>query len=213
MNSLPPKQKQVLRLVEQFWQKHGMAPSIQEIADTLGVMKATAYKHLKILKQKGFLKQRPGVGRSWQSSRRIDSFLSVPLLGTVAAGQPLFAVENIEDQIVVQDPSQTENCFALRVRGQSMMEGGILENDIVIVRQQPSAQDGDIVVALVDGESATVKKFKRFTSQIGLMPMNPDFEPIILDPERVSILGKVIEVRRWLDQPFLRNTSYAYGVL
>lgn len=212
MNSLPPKQKQVLNLVEQFWQKHGMAPSIQETADALGVMKATAYKHLKILKQKGFLKHRPGVGHSWQSSRRIESSLSVPLLGTVAAGQPLFAVENIEDQIVVQDPSQTENCFALRVKGQSMMDGGILENDIVIVRQQPSAHDGDIVVALVDGESATVKKFKRFTSQIGLMPMNSNYEPIILDPERVSILGKVIEVRRWLERPLLRSPSYAYGV-
>lgn len=200
MNKLPPKQKQVLLLLEQLWQKHGTAPSIQDIATSMGVMKATAYKHLKVLKQKGYLEHRPGVGRSWKSTTQKYSLWKVPLLGTVAAGQPLFAMENIEDYILVQNALQAQTCFGLRVRGQSMIEGGIFENDIVIVRQQPSAQDGDIVVALVDGESATVKKLKRFTSQIGLMPMNQYYDPIILDPERVSILGKVIEVRRSLEK-------------
>ncbi len=178
-----------------------MSPSIQDIAQSLGVIRPTAYKHLKALKQKGYLSHLAGVGRTWKSlSQEVETW-SVPLLGHVAAGQPLLAVEHIEDRIPVQNPEQALQCFALRVKGQSMVEGGIFDKDIVIVRKQSGAHDGDIVVALVDGESATVKKFKRFTSQIGLLPMNQHFDPIIVDSDRVSILGKVIEVRRWLERP------------
>ncbi|MBH1989502.1 MAG: repressor LexA [Myxococcaceae bacterium] len=196
MSDLTEKQKRALKVIEEFWEEKSLSPSIQDVATRLGIIRPTAYQHLKALKRKGFLKNSDRIGRSWQLTQNIGSIFKVPLLGRVAAGTPLLANENIEDYVMVSNSNQSSQCFALRIAGHSMMEGGILDRDIVIVRQQSSANDGDIVVALVDSDSATVKKFKRFTSQIGLMPMNQNYDPMILDPERVSILGKVIEVRR-----------------
>jgi repressor LexA len=124
----------------------------------------------------------------------------VPLVGRVAAGVPILAKENIEEWITVDGLNATDNYFALHVRGDSMIEAGILDGDVVIARQQQVAENGDIVIALVDDEAATVKKFHRAGTTVSLIAMNPRYEPIVLRGDRVHIQGKVIELRRRLEQ-------------
>lgn len=123
----------------------------------------------------------------------------VPIVGRVAAGEPVFAQENIEGWIVVDDMPAIAPLFALRVRGDSMTGAGILDGDLVVVRQQSDADDGDTVVALVDDEDATVKRIKRRGGMIHLVAMNPAFGPIVVSGDRVRVQGKVVGVRRNLD--------------
>jgi repressor LexA len=122
----------------------------------------------------------------------------VPLVGRVAAGQPILAAENIEGWLAVEDVPEGANYFALRVRGDSMIEGGILDGDTVIVRQQAVAEDVDVVVALVGDEEATVKKLKKCGERMQLVAMNRAYQPLDVPADRVRIQGKVVAVRRSL---------------
>lgn len=197
---LTDKQKKVLSTLEAYWSLHHVPPSISDLAKELGINKATAYEHLLALKKKGYLVHQARAGRTWRlvqhKAPSLCSHLQIPILGRVAAGIPLLATENIEDHVIGDHVDKSEVLFALRVQGESMINAHIKNNDIVIARKQSSADNHDIVVALVDNENATVKRFERKPDKIRLLSENDDFAPIELEPHRVTILGKVVEVRR-----------------
>jgi repressor LexA len=196
-NTLPPKQQNVLQALRSYWDANGVPPSIAILAQQIGVSKATTYEHLLALKKKGFLEYIERSGRTWRPSGSAkESSHSIPLLGKVSAGVPILAAENVEEFIEFNLPNPQDAYFALRVHGESMRDAHILPGDIVILRQQSTAKNGDIVVALVDNEEATIKEFKNTPKNIQLIPKNTAFKPLELAPERVQILGKVVEVRR-----------------
>jgi repressor LexA len=156
-------------------------------------------RHLEALERKGFIRRNPTKARTIEITRgpkpvsrsaADGGMVSVPIVGTVTAGQPILAVENIEDSIALPRTLIPEdNCYALRVRGESMINAGLYDGDLAIVRKQESASNGDIVVALLEDE-ATIKRFFRDGGKFRLQPENPAMEPIIVD--RVSVLGRVI---------------------
>ena len=195
--SLPERQRATLEALEAYWHEHGIGPSLGDLASILGISRPTAHAHVRALQRKGHIDAQDGVSRSWRSTRCAP--IRVPIIGRVAAGAPTFGVENAEGWITVDDRRGAEVIFALRVRGDSMTDAGILHGDLVVVRQQETAWDGDIIVALVDDEDATVKKLNRVRDRVHLVPMNPDYEPIIVEEDRVRVLGKVVGVRRRLD--------------
>lgn len=196
---LTDKQKRVLSTLENYWSQHQVPPSISDLAKELGINKATAYEHLLALKKKGFLLHQARAGRTWRLTEKVSkSFcehLLIPVLGRVAAGKPLLANENIEEHILCEH-KQHDHLFALRVQGESMIKAHIKNNDIVVADKQASINNNDIVIALIDNEEATVKRYEKKDGKIRLLPENDDFKTMELDAKRVSILGKVIEVRR-----------------
>jgi repressor LexA len=199
--NLTEKQRAVLDLIREYWEEFGAAPSLADLAGTMQVSRSTMHEHMMALGRKGYLDFREGVGRSWRLTTAVMDRRSrrIPVVGVVAAGQPIFAREDIEGWVTVDDASERDELFALRIRGDSMRDGGILHGDLVVVRRQETAEDGDIVVALVDDEEATVKKLERGRRTVRLLPMNPDFHSIEVEGERVRIQGKVVGVRRSFD--------------
>ncbi len=208
MRELTARQREVLGFIRSFTERHGAPPTVREIGERFGFTARAAFDHLRALERKGMLQrrvtdkrvsrtlvlvQRPGAKRSLSTR-------DVPVLGRIAAGTPILAVENHEGSI----PLSTDwlerkggEVFALRVRGESMIEAHILDGDLVLVRQQASAQPGDIVAALVDDE-ATVKRFARDGERVVLKPEHPTMKPIVVEPGRADfrILGKVQGVLR-----------------
>ncbi len=181
----------------------GSAPSIREVQTAMGFRAVeSARSHLQGLVEEGRLAWEHGRSRGLrlpgQGPAMGGPAVLVPLVGQVQAGDLTTAIESADGQVAVQTRSRPEDLFALRVRGRSMVGAGILPGDVVVVRRQPSAEDGDIVVALV-GEEATVKRLRRRRGQVELHPESSRFRPIVVDPAEVTILGKVIELRRILD--------------
>lgn len=177
----------------------GQPPTVREVQEAFGFRAVqTARQHLESLVNEGKLIAERGRSRGYRLPHQPQSTVLVPLLGRVPAGSLDTAVEDLEDYIPVQTGRPTGELFALRVRGESMTGVGILPGDVVIVRRQPTAAAGDIVVALV-GDEATVKRLRLHRGRVELHPENPDFDPIIPDPREVMILGKVIELRRTLE--------------
>lgn len=186
----------------------GEPPTVREVQHALGLSAVeTARAHLEKLVAEGRLSKQTGVARGYRLPRNDASpSLLVPLLGHVAAGPLSEAIESPEGFVRVELPSrrlrtagQRRELFALRVRGESMRDAGILGGDVVIVRRQQDAEDGDIVVALVDGE-ATVKRLRLRRGRVELLPENPAFAPIALDAKSsLALLGKVIELRRYFE--------------
>jgi repressor LexA len=179
----------------------GQPPSLREIQAEFGFRAIeTAREHMQSLVGEGRLLKEPGRARSYRlPSRAGEPMQMVPLLGRVQAGVLTTAVEQLEAWVPVQTRHRSEELFALRVQGESMTGAGILPNDIVIVRRQSLAHNGDIVVALVDDE-ATVKRLQRVGRRIELHPENPAFDVIVKPADAVTLLGKVIEVRRYFEQ-------------
>jgi len=201
---LPPRQRAVLDAVQAYWAENGVPPSLADIAEALGLSRQTIYEHMKALRGKGLLDHVEGAGRSWRPTEpSAKASRRVPIVGRVAAGLPVLAEENIEGWITVDDANPSHTLFALRVRGDSMTGAGILDGDLVVVRQQDDAADGEIVVALVDDEEATVKKLRRAGRLVHLVAMNPAYDPIVVDGARVRVQGRVLGVRRRLgeDEP------------
>ncbi len=196
---LTEKQKRVLSTLEKYWTTHQVPPSISDLAKELGINKATAYEHLLALKKKGYLLHQAKAGRTWrlvdQVKNAVCQHLQIPLLGRVSAGLPVLAHEQIEEHIT-SDVRHKGDLFALRVVGESMIKAHIKNNDIVIANKSASINHHDIVVALIDGEEATVKRFEKKNDMVRLLPENDDFRPIEVEASRVNILGKVVEVRR-----------------
>ena len=192
--TLTQKQKQVLKFIYRKIKTTNLPPTIREIGSHFGFSSTgTVRDYLKALAQKGYIKLSAHKSRAIELVK--DALFTVPILGRVRAGLPNLAVEEIEgyldlDSLVFSDDST----FALRVRGDSMIDAGLLPDDLVLVRRQKVAQIGDIVVALIQDE-ATVKYLKKNNRQFQLEPANPNYQPIPVN-EDVSILGKVISVVR-----------------
>ena len=191
--------ERVLRLVRERLLA-GSPPTVREVQRAFGFRSVeTAREHLEVLVGEGRLSKRKGQARGYRlpSSSGPPAVL-VPLLGQVPAGSLDYAVEDLEGYIPVQTRRSAGSLFALRVRGDSMTGAGILAGDVVVVRRQRTAEQGEIVVALV-GDEATVKRLRVRGKRVELHPENPDHEPIVPDPRELTLLGKVIEVRRQIE--------------
>jgi repressor LexA len=198
-SSLTPKQLRVLTFIRDFTHANGYAPTMQELADELDVSKVTVFEHIAALQKKGFLQRAPHKARSLQLSAHIDfpdeRPTRLPLAGTIAAGQPIEAIEDrevldLEDVFVT--PNET---FVLRVRGDSMIEDNICDGDYVVIEKRATARDGEIVVALIEDEEATLKRLYREKSGgYRLQPANSAYEPIFVTNLRIQ--GVVVGVVR-----------------
>ncbi len=180
----------------------GRPPTVREVQVAFGFRAVeTARRHLENLVAEGRLLQEAGKARGYQLPEGPGGFerpVLIPLLGRVQAGALTTAVQEVEGYIPIQGSRVMGELFALRVRGESMVGAGILPGDIAIVRRQPMAASGDVVVALV-GDEATVKALRVRRGRVELHAANPDFPPIVPRPEELTILGKVIEIRRYLE--------------
>lgn len=193
----PDKREQIYEYIEEEYRKNGYSPSISDIAAHLGLSaKSNIHRQLQQLVSDGRLKNLGGRYVPSAHDTGIDDVEMVPLLGTVAAGSPILAVENLEGYVAYLPRfGERQDLFALRVKGDSMIGAGIFDGDIVIVEKMPVVENGEIAVALLDDE-ATVKTFYRENGHIRLQPQNPALEPIIVS--EVIILGRVIASMRYL---------------
>ena len=205
---LTTRQENVITAIQEWIRDHGYPPTIRELGIRLGIRSLRGVTaHLDAIAKKGFLsRQRHARGIRLlveTAASTVATAMHIPIVGRIAAGQPLLAQEQVEGHLAIDAnllgkvPASATH-FALRVRGESMMNAAILDGDYVIVRQQPEADDGDIVVALI-GDEATVKRFFRDNDHIRLQPEHPTLEPIILTKQQaLTILGKVVAVFRKL---------------
>jgi repressor LexA len=203
---LTARQQEIWNFLVEYVDRHGYPPTVREIGERVGLASpSTVHAHLANLERAGLLKRDPTkpralelIGREKREEQHAAEVTRLPLLGQVAAGGPLLAEQNIEDYVVM--PTSTKGDFVLRVKGESMIDAGILDGDLVIVQRAQDARNGEIVVALAgDDESfdeATVKTFYREDGRIRLQPENASMEPIY--SPHVQILGRVVGVFREL---------------
>lgn len=190
MEQLTKKQQAVFDYIKYIIDERGLAPSVREIGEAVGLKSTSSVQYnLNALEQAGYIQRDPNLKRTIRISNQGTKTYHVPLVGTVTAGQPILALQSIEDYIPVPVNSKGRDLFALRIKGDSMINAAILDGDIVVVDKTPVAQNGDIVVALIDDE-ATVKRFYKENGHFRLQPENNNYEPIIVD--ELSILGKVV---------------------
>lgn len=201
------RQQEIYDFIVAYTRKHGYPPTVREIGAHVGLASpSTVHVHLAKLEEAGYIRRDPTKPRALELVGRKDPSTAgtahvLPLVGEIAAGGPVLAEQNIEDYVAVPEPlARGEDEFLLRVKGESMIEAGIMPGDYVVVRRQPTARDGDVVVALVgddEGASeATVKTFYREGRRVRLQPENAAMEPLY--PEHVQILGKVVGLFRRL---------------
>ena len=198
---LTAKQREVLDYIKECTANRGYPPAVREICQAVGLKSTSSvHSHLESLERAGYIRRDPTKPRAIEVVEpevlpfRPQNFVSVPIVGTVTAGEPILAVENIEGYFpMLPENLPHEDVFMLKVRGESMINAGIFNGDYVIVEQTPAAENGDMVVALVD-DSATVKTFYKEKDHIRLQPENDTMDPIIV-PD-VSILGKVVGLYR-----------------
>jgi repressor LexA len=196
---LSVRQASILEFIQQKLDERGYPPSVREIGEAVGLKSSsTVHAHLKQLQKKGYIHRDPTKPRAIEMIGNNTAIVRVPIVGRIAAGEPILAVENIEDTfpLPVSFLNTNKKVFMLAVRGNSMIKAGILDGDYIIVRQQNTADDGDIVVALL-GEEATVKRFFKEKSGIRLQPENDEMKPI--KSKDVVVLGKVTGVLRKID--------------
>ena len=191
MRELTTKESAVFDLIRRSIEK-GVIPSVREIGAELGIKSTSSvHRYLTSLEEKGYIERGDGLNRS---IRLPGSQVShIPVLGVVTAGQPILAVESVEEYIPVQLRGNSKELFALRVRGESMIKAGILDGDLIIARRTPTAENGENVVALIDDE-ATVKRFYKENGGFRLQPENDTMEPIYTD--HLMILGRVVGLQR-----------------
>lgn len=197
MKRLTPKQQQIYEYILSYAQERGYPPSVREIATAVHLKSpSTVHFHLKAMEAAGAIIRGAGKTRSITLVREEQkpAMERIPILGTVAAGEPILAEEHIEDYLLFDTGRPQDTHFALRIRGDSMIEAGILPGDLVIVHQQERAENGEIVIALLDQE-ATCKRMHWEGDQLWLMPENRAYGPI--NGRYASILGKVIAVARY----------------
>ena len=185
----------VMDYIRKFSEENGYTPSVREIGKECGIKStATVYSYIQKLQDRGYLNKATNKKRSVTLAK--SSGVNIPLIGTVTAGQPIFAYENYEDYYTFPAGEfRGEDLFMLRVEGTSMIDAGIMNGDKIVVRRQETAENGEIVVALVD-DSATVKRFYRKDGQIILHPENEALSDMIFEDGQVSILGKVVGLMR-----------------
>lgn len=196
MKSITKRQSEVLDLIKRYLELHRFPPTIREISEHFSISVKGAYDHVKALEKKGFIRCNTNRSRAIEvlDGRGDEAVARVPLLGQVAAGRPVFAEENYEGTVPVpQQLLNTGDHFALHVRGDSMTGAGIMDGDIAVIRQQPTANNGDIVVALLD-DSVTIKRFFREKNRVRLQAENPEYPPIYT--QELSVLGKLAHLVR-----------------
>ncbi len=199
MQPLTKRQREILDYLNEFIEQHGYAPSLEEIGRRFGLSSlATVHKHLTNLQDKGFIR------RAWNRSRSVELVptrmggraLDLPLLGYVAAGAPIEAVVSNETVTVPEDLVGTRDTYALRVRGNSMIDEQIRDGDLVVVEDRQTAENGEMVIALLEGAEVTLKKFYRENGHIRLQPANDAVAPIIVRADKVQVQGVVVGVMR-----------------
>ncbi|HEX2094733.1 MAG TPA: transcriptional repressor LexA [Longimicrobiaceae bacterium] len=198
--ALTKRQRQILDYVESFIEAYGYSPSFEEIAEHFGYSSlATVHEHLSNLEQKGLLRKNYNKSRSLEVVRADIGVLAVelPLLGCVAAGLPIEAIPDEDTVSVPHDMVRSGNNYVLRVKGNSMVDEQIRDGDYIIVNSRQTAENGEMVVALINGDSATVKKFYRERDgRIRLQPANPTMQPMYFAADQVEIQGIVVGVIR-----------------
>ncbi|PWU00733.1 MAG: repressor LexA [Candidatus Melainabacteria bacterium] len=211
-NELPVRQKDVLNLIAQLTDENGYPPTLAELAKALGLKnRMTVHQHVAALKKKGFVQWEPGLNRSLRvisdspskgktvfKEKEEAKPAGIPLAGTIAAGRPIDAIQSSE-YIEIDGNHAKEGCFALKVKGDSMIEEGIFDGDYVIIKPNPAPRNGEIVVALLDDGSATLKRFYKENGKFRLQPANKEYKPIVLDQyEDIQIQGTVVALYRKL---------------
>ncbi|MFC0525015.1 transcriptional repressor LexA [Pontibacillus salicampi] len=206
MTKLSKRQETILDFIKDRVLEKGYPPSVREIGEAVGLASSsTVHGHLARLEKKGYIRRDPTKPRAIEVLELEEEGANqiprgeatyAPVIGKVTAGMPITAIENIEEYVPLPDTlaTQDDEVFVLVVQGESMIEAGILDGDMVIVRRQQTAQNGDIVVAMTEDEEATVKRFFKESNHIRLQPENATMEPIIV--QNISILGRVVGLYR-----------------
>jgi repressor LexA len=196
---LTKRQREILDYLNEFIQQHGYAPSLEEVGRRFGLSSlATVHKHLTNLQEKGFIR------RAWNRSRSVELVqtrsggraVELPLLGFVAAGSPIEAIATAESIAVPEDMVGKRDTYVLRVRGESMIDEQIRDGDFVIVEDRKTAENGEMVIALLGSSDVTLKKFYRENGQVRLQPANPAMQPMIVAADQVQVQGVVVGVMR-----------------
>ena len=199
MLPLTKRQREILDYLQDFIQQQGYAPSLEEIGRRFGLSSlATVHKHLTNLQDKGFIK------RAWNRSRSVELVpantggrsVELPLLGYVAAGAPVEAIVTSETISVPETLVGKRETYVLRVRGNSMIDEQICDGDYVIVEDRKSAQNGEMVIALLGGSDVTLKKLYRENGKVRLQPANPTVQPILIEADQIQVQGVVVGVMR-----------------
>ena len=206
MIDLTPRQRQVLEFIDAEVRRRGYPPSVREIGEAVGLSSSsTVHAHLAALQNKGYLRRDPTKPRAIEVQFESDGTAVadrrparyVPLVGDVAAGTGVIAQEDVEETLPLpEDFTGAGPLFMLRVRGESMVDAGILDGDFVVVRSQDTAEAGDTVVAGIPGDEATVKTFLRRRNKIVLRPENAAMDELVFEPGEVTIYGKVVSLLR-----------------
>lgn len=204
-NDITKTQRKILEFITETIREHDRSPTIREIGEAFGIASTNGVRyHLRVLEERGYIKRERGISRGieWREHHARPeartNVSEIPLIGSVAAGQPILAVENVEGIIAVDEMfARSKDCFALRVDGDSMTGAGIMDGDVVVVCPQPSARNGDVVVALIEDE-ATVKTYIRKDGRTILRAENPDYDDIVIDRRsgEAQVLGKVVGLMR-----------------
>jgi repressor LexA len=203
MDKMTPRQQRILEYIRRTVRERGYPPTVREIGEAVGLTSSSSvHAQIANLQRKGLLKKDPTKPRALDvAGGRPANAVVVPLVGRIAAGAPVLAEENVDEFLTVPASfAGDQDYFALTVRGDSMKDAGIIDSDIVVIRQQDSAEDGDIVTALLPGpaeEEATVKRLRRKSGRLMLVPENPTLEPFEFPPDG-RILGVVVSVLRRL---------------
>ncbi|MBF0395738.1 MAG: transcriptional repressor LexA [Desulfobacterales bacterium] len=194
-------QKKTLKAISEYIEQMGYPPTVKELGDVLGISHASAHAQVNYMIKNGYLKRDGNKARGLSIVRRPDDaniaeLIPIPIVGDVTAGKPILATENFIGEVLVEYKIiRNAPCFALKIKGESMVDAGIKEGDLIIVRQQPLAENGDIVVALI-GDEATVKRLYIRDNHIELRPANKQFKSILVNPQdELRILGKVVAIR------------------
>jgi len=205
MKGLTSKQEEILQFIEDFINTKGMSPTVYEIGDHFNIKSATSFAHIRALQRKGYLTRSSkarsiALTRSTTMPKHLSLTLSVPVLGRISAGMPLMAEEHVENTIqfdpkLLPPSAGSEEIFALEVNGESMREAGILDGDYIVARTAQTARIGDIVVAMVNGET-TVKQLFIHQNQVELRPANAEFKTQFYGIDEVHIQGVVIALQR-----------------
>lgn len=212
--NLTDRQQEILSFLQQFLEANGYPPTLREIGKHFNISSTFGVKrHLEALEKKGYLNVMSNASRGISITRdelsqtesskiyQINGIRNIPIVGRVAAGSPILAEENIDGTIAIDSNfiRKSDNSFALKVKGDSMIDAGIFEGDLVIINPQTNATNGDIIVARIDDE-VTVKVYENKNQQIKLIPQNKNYDPIVIkNSNEFSIVGKVTGVIRWLN--------------
>ncbi len=195
---LTKRQKDILDYLKDFLHRHGYSPTLAEIANHFSLASLNGvYKHLRALEERGFIRRLCNQSRSIQVlETSLSRQVVLPLLGYIAAGQPVETVTDVEEISVPESFLTRRKNYVLRVRGDSMIDEHIQDGDYVVIEQREEARNGETVIALIDGESSTLKKFYREGNRIRLQPANPDLTPLYVDEAQLQVQGVVVGVMR-----------------